>query len=343
MELYKRDFFIARIRAGYVPVNVDGARFVIHHPNADLALQAQEQYIQAYEQAQNEGLMSDADLLNSLIIQGIWSDKKEQEYQKIVPGHIEYWKIELYQSLLKSSSRKKIKKYLAAAKEEYDRLSHIRHYYDYTTISGYANYVRSMFLIEQCTKHDGQPVDWKQYDLSIVMGQYHTVLLGADDVRELARTPPWSGLWSTLKASGTIFSGELTAEQQSLMSWSIMYERIYESPDCPGDEVIEDDDMLDGWLLLQKKKREADKKKQEVEGMLGGKIQNADEVYIPVETAGDAQKIDLLNPPQINTIKKQRIRQVQNQGVVKQQEFKDVQQKRSMQMQQAYNQKVKGG
>ena len=299
--------------------------------------------MEAYEQAEEECLMSEQDLLDFLIIQGIWSDTMEDEYQRIAPGHIEYWKIELYQSTLKSNTRAKVRKYLAAAKDEYDRLGSIRHMYDYVTADGYANYVRSMYIIGECTKLNNKSIDWSLYNLSAIMSKYHQAMLAADDIRMLARTSPWNNLWGVLKASGNIFSNRsLTVEQQALLSWSIMYDRIYESPDCPSDDVIEDDDMLDGWLLMQKKQREADKKKQEVESHISSKMANANEIYVPAETAGDAQKIDLLNPTQIRNIKKQRIQHVKAKGTVKEQEFKDVQRERSMQMQQAFNQQVKG-
>ena len=343
MKAHERDFFVARIRAGYIPVKISGQRFTIHHPNDDIALCAQEKYIEAYEQAEEEGLMTDEELLDSLITQGVWSDTLEDEYQRIAPGHIEYWKIELYQSTLKSNTRKAIRKGLATAKTYYEKLTGIRHHYDYVTIDGYANYIRSSYIIEQCTLFEGNPVDWQEHNLGRMMGEYHNALLKTDDVRELARTTPWNALWSVLKAGGTIFnSGPLTVEQQSLLSWSTMYDRIYESPECPPDDVIEDDDMLDGWLLVQKRKREAEKKKQEVESHLNPKMQNADEIFIPVETMADAQKVDMLNPTQIQGIKKRRMKHLKEKGVVKEQEFKDVQQKRSMLMQQAYNQHVKG-
>ena len=121
-----------------------------------------------------------------------------------------------------------------------------------------------------------------------------------------------------------------------------MYDRIHESPDCPSEGVLDDDDMLDGWLLVQRKKREADQKKQEVEGAVNTKIANADEIYVKVESYEDAKKIDLLNPSHVNRTKRQRLQQLKEKGVIKEQEFKDVQLKRSMEMRQAFTQQVKG-
>lgn len=342
MEPYKRDFFIARIQAGYIPVDVSGVRLSILYPDVDINLKAHELYAQAYDEALEKEMMTEDELLSFLIIQGLWSDQKEEEYQKIVPGHIEYWKIQLYESVLKSNTKKKMIKYLKIAKDEYSQLAHIRHYYDYITADGYANYVKSMYTIAECTRINNKKVKWHKYNLTQVMNAYHLAMLRVEDVRELSRTMPWSSLWPTLKAGGKIFDTNLTTEQQSLISWSTMYDRIYESPDCPSEEVIEFDDMLDGWLLVQKKKRDAEKARGEIEGAIGDKMSGAGEVFIPVETQEDATKIDLLNPQHINKIKRSRLKQVKEKGTIKQQEFKDVQQKRSMEMRQAYAKQITG-
>lgn len=343
MDSYKRDFFIARIRAGYIPVKMNEQRFIVHHPDLETALHSQEIYMDAYEKGQDKGLMTDDELVGWLIDQGLWSSKIDNEFEVIVPGHIEYWKIELYTSSLKSNTRKAVRKYLAVAKEEYNRLHNLRHFYDYVTIEGYASYVRSLFTISECTRLNDKPVDWEQYSLHKLMGLYHQEMLQPEQVRLLSRTTPWLGLWGVLKTNGNIFgTSQITVEQQSLLSWSTMYDKIYESPDCPSDEVIEDDDMLDGWLLVQKRKREADKKKQEIEGHINPKMKNSDEIYMMAETATDAQKIDMLNPDHIQKVKKQRLKQIKEKGQVKEQEFKDVQQKRSMDMHKAFVQSVKG-
>jgi hypothetical protein len=343
MEPYKRDFFIARIRAGYVPVTMGDYRFVVNHPNIDTAICAQESYIRAYEQAQEEGLLAEDELLDWLYLQNLWTEEDEKNYQKVVPDHIEYWKIELFNASMKSNTRKTIRKYLQAAKEEYVRLHSLRHYYDYVTVDGYATYVRNMYLISRCATLNGAVVDWEQHSLHRLMGEYHKEILMPEEIRELARTSPWSGLWTVLKLSGKIFStDELTVEQQSLLSWTHMYDKIYESPDCPSDEVISDDDMLDGWLLVQKRKRDAEKQKQEVESHINPRMKNADEIYMIAETAEDAQKIDMMNPEHVKRIKKNRIHQVKSEGMVRQQEFKDVQQKRSMDMQRVFSESIKG-
>ena len=63
--------------------------------------------------------------------------------------------------------------------------------------------------------------------------------------------------------------------------WSSLYDNIQESPDCPSNEVINDDDMLDGWMIIQKRNREQAKLQKDAENKFGNKkISNADEVFI---------------------------------------------------------------
>lgn len=340
MESYKRDYYIARIRAGYIPISINNKRFKVEAPNEDILLESHEVYINAYEEAVEDEMLNEDELLSFLIIQDIWSETMEEEYQKIVPGHIEYWKMELYKSLLKSKTKETMRKYLETAKEEYERLFEIRHRYDYATIDGYANYARSLFLIEKCTTLNGKPVNWNDYNLIKIMTKYHESILRPDDIRELSRTSPWVNIWPVMKSNRTTFK-HLTIEQQSLLTWTNMYDRIYESPDCPSDEVVSDDDMLDGWLLIQKKKREAEKQQGEVQSAINPRIANADEVFVPAQTIEDARKIDTLNSGRGRSVKMGRMKQLKEKGVMKQQEFSDVQQKRRMDMQQAYNSKMR--
>ena len=343
MELYKREFLISRIIAGYVPITLDNKRFLVHHPNTDITLEANELYIKAYEQAIEEELLDDADILTLLIATGLWSDDKENELEKILPEHIEYWKVELYNSILKSNTRATVRKYLIVAKDEYAKAHQLRHSLDHLTCVGYASYIKNMFLISQTTRYNKKPVNWQTIDLNQIMNLYHQSLVDSDTLRMLARSHPWSNIWQTSKVNQKIFDNtHLTSEQQSLISWSIMYDRIYESPECPPDEVIEDDDMLDGWILVQKRQREAQKKKYEVENSLNAKMGNADDVFIMVETPQDAQKISLLNTDHANKVKGQRLKEAKAQGEIQEQQLSDVKMKRSMQLRQAYVNHIKG-
>jgi hypothetical protein len=72
------------------------------------------------------------------------------------------------------------------------------------------------------------------------------------DIRALARAPEWRLLWGLSKKDlGSLFKTDITSlntNQRVLIYWSRVYDSVYEDPNRPPDNVIEDDDELDEWL-----------------------------------------------------------------------------------------------
>lgn len=341
MEFYKREYFINRIVAGYVKYK----DLRIYHPDEELAYEASEVYKDAYEKAVDNGVYNDNDVKNLLIKAGKWSEEKELQLNKIVPDHIEYWKVELYNTYLKSGQREKIRKYLMAAKQEQLRLHQIRSQYNHITCAGYANFAKTQFLIINAAKRvRGGEIDWSLYNIHELFSFYTENTLSFDTIRELSRTLPWVNMWSALKKNGRIFERTyLTEEQRLLLYWSTIYDNIHESPECPSDEVLEDDDMLDGWLIIQRRKRDSEKIKRTTEGILSNsKIGNADEVFIAASNSIDAQKIDALNDIQASMVKTQRFKQIDRSGTVNELELTDVNKRLMMEATQKFSQTMKG-
>lgn len=74
-----------------------------------------------------------------------------------------------------------------------------------------------------------------------------------------------------------------------------MYDSIAESPESPSDEIILDDDMLDGWLIIQRRERELRTKQKAAEDVISNeKIANSDEVFIVAKSEEDIQKLNHL-------------------------------------------------
>jgi hypothetical protein len=90
-----------------------------------------------------------------------------------------------------------------------------------------------------------------------------------------------------------------------------MYDGVYENSDSPKDEVIQDDDCLDGWFIVQHRKYEKDKKQSEAEAMLTNpKIANAQEVLLMANSEEEAQEIYGLNTQHARNVIKQRRQQI---------------------------------
>ena len=134
-------------------------------------------------------------------------------------------------------------------------------------------------------------------------------------------------MWAAGKKEGRIFDKlpiELSTEQKTLIGWSMMYDSIAESPDAPVDEIIEDDDALDGWLIVQSRKRKQGQQKSVAEELMG-KHPNAKDVFIKTDDADHAQKILELNDLDAQRIRSRRTQQIKEKGSVSYHKFDDVQ------------------
>jgi hypothetical protein len=141
------------------------------------------------------------------------------------------------------------------------------------------------------------------------------------------------------KAGNSIFTNNpLSIEQQILIQWSSLYDNIAECPEAPPEDVIDDDDALDGWLIIQKRNRDKNKINN-----LNQKKEEGDEIFKIVDSIEDAQKVKNMNNPHGLGVINSRLKQIQKQGIVKDIEFADVQQSLQMKATQLMSQAMKRG
>jgi hypothetical protein len=147
------------------------------------------------------------------------------------------------------------------------------------------------------------------------------------EYREIARTDPWTRTWSTCKNPKDIFGVniiDLNDEQKTLLAWSILYDNVMEHPERPSEDVIEDDDAFDGWLIDKDKERKKRVTEKRVEDMIPENMKNATEIFIPVNTAEDARKIEDLNDENAKSIKRRREKAIASKGEVHEANLPDV-------------------
>ena len=117
---------------------------------------------------------------------------------------------------------------------------------------------------------------------------------------------------------------ELSTDQKNIIVWSRMYDNVQESLDCPSDDVIKDDDMLDGWFIVQKRKREKERAEAEIDNSMSNeKIKNAGELFMMASSQKDADRINSMNDVNSTMIKKQRMATVKAKGEVQDLDFQD--------------------
>lgn len=210
--------------------------------------------------------------------------------------------------------------------EQYSKLNKEKGKFFNNTCDGVAIAAKVAEYMKRCTYFGSEIYDFSSAPIELLSTLYYSMFLSEKDCRELSRTDPWRSLW-IMKDHISLFANddrELSVDQRNILVWSSMYDSVQESMDCPTEEVIDDDDLLDGWFVLQRRKREQEKKENEVDGM-NPNIARHQEVYMPARNKKEAARINDLNSTTAKVVKKQRFNKIKNQGKVSQRDFKDEQ------------------
>lgn len=345
MDFEKREYIISRIIWGFMPFKFCGYNYLIGQPTTEDVFYAEQIYQDTIEDSKFTEIMCEAELRNWMVENNLWSVEEEESLTNLEKD-IEEFKVQLFQNIMKSNDRIKIKEYLKIAREEQKRLLDKKHSYDYTCKEGLAKNAKSNFLLSQCI-YNNKKVRVLDVSADLLGCAIHTYTengLSDKEYRELARTEPWRSIWSA--NTGNIFNAasiELSAERRSLILWSKMYDNIYDHPECPHSSIVEDDDTIDGWMLIQKRKREKEQSKQDAESLItNDKIRNAGEIFVFAQTKDDAKKIEALNNPAARIIKQQRERHILQHGATDITALPDVRNELNAQAHEEYVNKVKG-
>ena len=311
---------------------------------------AEELYEELFEKY-SEDLMNDDQLYDWLLANQFWSIEEEDKLG-VFKKNLEEFQVKLYELGFQGREKNVTKKLIAHTKNELKRLNEKRHSFDHYSARGMATIEKNKYLIGLglCDKR-GKPLftefnfhrhTFPFFDKIIIAHNNQSISI--TEYRELARTEPWRQYWSARESVSSIFSvpaTELTEEQLNLVSWTRLYDNIYQHPNCPSDEIIEDDDALDGFLIHDKRTRERERNESTADQFTKNeKIKGSQEVFLPGQTkempnlftedAYDTEKVENRNDAQTRAIKRERDKYVEEKGAVNYAELPDI--KRQLQM-----------
>ncbi len=293
-------------------------------------------YDKALELAGFEGLLQEEELVKYLTLCDLWSQAQQDELDSL-PHKIEHLKIQLYEARTNPPQSDLIRKQLNRDKARFFSLLAQRHKYDEITAEGHANFVRSVYYIGYGARNSRDEPVWQDEsflgdDNILINLLQEFCYLAESEIRSIARSDLWRSWWCLYETS--VFADKfLNDEQRILANWSKIYDATRDSPECPSDEVINDDDVFDGFLLAQKRKRTEEEKPQ-------NKFGNANEVFIPAGP-DQIQKINALNNTTAKILKRQRLDLVQQKGQVKETEFPDARREMAQQAMQQFRDHIK--
>ena len=342
MKQHEREYFVSRLRSGIYYITKNNTSIKILTPTLEDEFYVNQEYVETYNDALRENIMTEEELLEWKRYKGLWTEDDDNKITGLEKD-IERLKVEIFNARHKEDLKERIRTYIRAGETQLKDQNKKKSENYENTCESIATTKKTLSLLKRGTFIGGTLFDFKAITLQEVWGLYYASILSETKTRELARTDPWHSLW-VLRDSDTInlFANkdrELSIEQKSILIWSRMYDNIQESMDCPSEDVISDDDLLDGWFIVQKKKQEKERAEAELEQSLSNsKIASADEVFVMAGSNKDADRINSMNDLNSEMIKKERMAVLKNQGSAKDLDFRD----QKLKLQRMSNEQFKG-
>ena len=321
---------LLRLISGYTLCELDGKYIYITQPSPIHSLIIESKYKEIYNDAILSGGLTDDDILLYMTSNNMWSLEKQKELDEL-PDKIDNLKMDLYLAYVEYRKRDNIKKSIDNSRKRLLTLLEIKHSLDEHSCVGVAALTKQIYTVGYGAKYiDGTAVwpndSFLQEDNNKILSlikQYNMQILDDNTIRKISHGSDWKSIWGLSKNIRDIFEVSsilyLTEEQKSLVSWTQLYDNIRESQECPDDVVISDDDMLDGWLILQNKNKNSKTKNDDLTSKHG----NANEVFVMVENPDDINRVNNLNTAQGKIIKKQRFDMINKLGTVSEEDFAD--------------------
>lgn len=271
---------IDKLLSGKTIIIVKGERVCINPPPLDVRHYAEIFSQEIYDKA----FMEDVLLFEELLEITDWSEQDERDFDLILPGNLDQMKLDYYKRFHLESAKRLIKISINSLLDKIGELSLKKNKYYHFSCEHLKDYAYTSYIIEHCSD--------KQINVETAIQLYHQENPNQDKIREFSKSAYWRTLWGSFTEKSKIFGNPecLTRQQIELISFTRMYDNVYQSMDCPDEEVIDDDIALDGWFIEQKRKRE------EEGGKKGKQVSpNANEVFVPVKNKKDAQNVVNMN------------------------------------------------
>lgn len=328
MKQHEREFFINTIRSGNIYIKHRDVALVIKPLTYLQSIEAYHVYTDAYDEALQDGLMTEEDVDQMMMEKGLWTPDDEAIIKRI-QDDLERLKVEIFNNHHLPSKRETIRRYIRAAEKGLLDKANEKQIYFSNTCEGVASTERLCWILSNTTYLDNKIYSFDDLSLDYIVLKWRESQLEDTVIRELARNDPWRSLWIMQeKIDIQLFFNErdanLTDNQKHIIVWSRMYDNVQESMDAPNQSIMEDDDALDGWFIVQSRKRDKERKEREFEDKhSNSKVKNASEVFVVAGDDDDADSIESMNSYQSKMVKKERASLISKAGNVTQNEFMD--------------------
>jgi len=326
MDFHIREFFVSKIRTGKVRISISGDSLFVLPPTIDDNYQINLAYNNSYNESLEEGLITEREMEEWMREKEIWTIEDDLKEKELVTD-LEKYRLDAYSNRHDKTLVKTMRNNVMRAKAMSEILHRKKTQHIENTCEGLSLIAKAERFIELCTfSSDNSPYDFRKHSIAQVHQAYNDQLCTEKQVRELARSDPWKSIWTMKEISPLFINGDrdMSVDQKNLVIWSRIYDNVQESIDCPPHDVIDDDLLLDGWFIFQRKKREKDLADRDFDSMTKNeKIKGADEIYIMANSREHAKQIHDMNSDHAKKVKSERGKVVREKGKAYQHDFPD--------------------
>jgi len=252
------ELYLYRIISGKTFFVYNNQEYVLYAPNVEIKHRACIIYDNIINEEKYHDWLREENCENLLIGLGIWNISVPKQLKAFEKG-LDDLKVDLFSNFMTPTKTKDIRKKIKSTKDNINKIYQSKAEFISHTLEGYASSIKNEFLICNTLYKDNKLLFQNNGNKSYTLFNnlvYHIdrMMITTEIFKTVARSAIWKGYWNASK--NNIFdkcTTELTDEQRALLNISRMYDNIYEHPECPDDKVMEDDDALDGWMILQKR------------------------------------------------------------------------------------------
>ena len=245
-----------------------------------------------------EDWLDDKKRIIILGLQGLWNPQKQKELDALLKD-VSTLKIQLYKHFNLKDTRDLIKEKIKDTEKTIGKLHNQKYtYYEYTKES-YANTLKNHYVIKNTVYLKDRlffKIQKTQHFYYLQKISKLLTELTIQDIRQITHNGSWKSLWESAKTN--VFNKPIkdcNIEQRMLISASLMLDNIRQHPKCPPEEVLQDSDALDGWVLFQNEEFEKEQKRKDIDAKIGDK--QAGEVFVMAKTPQEIREVMELNDP----------------------------------------------
>lgn len=292
-----------RILIGYYYVDIKNTKYKVTYPDIQTKYHAEILYDEIIEDNKYDKVwLTKEEIKLYLEYNNTWNKEFEEKLSQN-KKLLDLTKIDLYLNFSNAKKKDSNKKRIKNIQKEIDNLVTRKSSMDHLTVEDHASSIKNQYIIMNCIYLEDELVfdnqDSDHYDSQIVQKFLLEIInnmISPSDLKKLARSELCRSYFSSCQIKKDFLN--INDDYRHLNSLVNMYDNVRQHPECPSEEIIDDDDALDGWFIYQQEKIRKEKKKNEILNKVGGKAKDANEVFFISNDENELKEIFDINDMQ---------------------------------------------